>query len=79
MTALNDVWTLDVSDMAHMKWEQKITSGRRPDPRGYHTANIVGSVMIVIGGSNAKDFFHDIWCLDLGMAPLSPQTRRWLI
>lgn len=70
MTALHDVWTLDVSDMAHMKWEQQHPTGRKPDPRGYHTANLVGNVMIVVGGSNAKEFFHDIWCLDLGMSDL---------
>ncbi|KAF9463377.1 hypothetical protein BDZ94DRAFT_1218326 [Collybia nuda] len=65
MTALHDVWTLDISDMAHMKWEQQHPTGRKPDPRGYHTANLVGNVMIVVGGSNAKEFFHDIWCLNL--------------
>jgi N-acetylneuraminic acid mutarotase len=66
MTALNDVWTLDVSDPKNMKWEEQKIRGRVPDPRGYHTANLVGNVMIVVGGSNAKDFFPDVWCLDLG-------------
>jgi len=67
MTALNDIWTLDVSSMSKMKWEKIETSGRRPDARGYHSANLIGNVMIVVGGSNGKDLFTDIWLLDLGV------------
>jgi hypothetical protein len=66
MTALNDVWTLDVSSMTKMKWQKIETTGRKPDARGYHTANLVGNVMIVVGGSNGKELFTDIWCLHLG-------------
>lgn len=73
MTALNDVWTLDVSSMSKMKWQKIETSGRRPDARGYHSANLVGNVMIVVGGSNGKDLFTDIWLLNLGT------YRRWIL
>ncbi|KAJ6542737.1 galactose oxidase [Mycena capillaripes] len=70
MTALNDVWTLDVSNIAKMRWEELQTIGRKPSHRGYHTANLIGNVMIVVGGSDGKDCFNDIWCLNL-------DTLRW--
>ncbi|KAF7304735.1 hypothetical protein MKEN_01187600 [Mycena kentingensis (nom. inval.)] len=72
MTALNDVWTLDVSAIASgkMRWEELATSGRKPGHRGYHTANLVSNVMIVIGGSDGKDCFNDMWYLNL-------DTQRW--
>ncbi|KAF7331156.1 Galactose oxidase [Mycena sanguinolenta] len=70
MTALNDVWTLDVSNMGKMRWDELQTSGRKPSHRGYHTANLIGNVMIVVGGSDGKDCFNDIWCLNL-------DTLRW--
>jgi Rab9 effector protein with kelch motifs len=67
MKALNDLWTLDVSGpMDKLRWEQVQTSSRRPSPRGYHTANLIGSVMIVVGGSDGRDCFSDVWALDLG-------------
>jgi hypothetical protein len=62
-------WTLDVgnSSLDRMRWEQVAIAGRkRPSPRGYHTANLVQIVMIVIGGSDSCECFLDIWCLDLG-------------
>ncbi|KAF8183747.1 hypothetical protein K438DRAFT_1599345 [Mycena galopus ATCC 62051] len=70
MTALNDVWTLDVTNIAKMRWEELQTTGRKPSHRGYHTANLIGNVMIVVGGSDGKDCFNDIWCLNL-------DTLRW--
>ncbi|KAJ7353683.1 galactose oxidase [Mycena albidolilacea] len=70
MTALNDVWTLDVTNVAKMRWEELQTTGRKPSHRGYHTANLIGNVMIVVGGSDGKDCFNDIWCLNL-------DTLRW--
>ncbi|KAJ8469875.1 hypothetical protein ONZ45_g16742 [Pleurotus djamor] len=91
MTALNDVWTLDVSSAtnrggddgnsnakggnniyARMRWEERITSGRKPSPRGYHTANLIGSVMVVVGGSDGKECFSDIWALNLDTLVWSP-------
>ncbi|KAI0255637.1 hypothetical protein BJV78DRAFT_690122 [Lactifluus subvellereus] len=70
LQALNDVWTLDVSgSLDRMKWEQVTISGRkRPSPRGYHTANLVQNVMIVVGGSDGRECFQDIWCLNLDTA-----------
>ncbi|KAL0956856.1 hypothetical protein HGRIS_002964 [Hohenbuehelia grisea] len=91
MTALNDVWTLDVSsglpgdatgshgsgsgsgssksgamNFSRMRWEEVPTSEPKPSPRGYHTANLVGNMMIIVGGSDGKECFSDIWCLNLG-------------
>jgi Galactose oxidase, central domain/Kelch motif len=71
--ALNDVWSLDTSiPVERMKWELLKTHGERPGPRGYHTANLVGNIMIVIGGSDGRDCFSDIWVLNLGTSMLSP-------
>ncbi|KZT69462.1 galactose oxidase [Daedalea quercina L-15889] len=66
MEALNDLWTLDCSGPTErMRWEQVETRGRKPMPRGYHTANLVGNVMVVVGGSDGRECFSDIWCLSL--------------
>ncbi|KAF8970571.1 hypothetical protein BDZ97DRAFT_1914469 [Flammula alnicola] len=70
LTALNDVWTLDVSGGAGtqarpMRWEEVETRGKKPGPRGYHTANLIGNIMVVIGGSDGKESFTDVWCLNL--------------
>lgn len=52
----------------NMKWEQIETKGiKKPGPRGYHTANLIGNIMVVIGGSDGKDSFDELWTLDLGM------------
>lgn len=70
LQALNDVWTLDVgTSLDRMKWEQiTITGRKRPSPRGYHTANLVQNMMIVVGGSDGRECFQDIWCLNLDTA-----------
>ncbi|PCH42996.1 galactose oxidase [Wolfiporia cocos MD-104 SS10] len=66
MEALNDVWTLDIGAPGdRMQWEQMPTKGTKPTPRGYHTANLVGNVMVVVGGSDGRECFSDIWCLNL--------------
>jgi len=76
LTALNDLWTLDVSRLdaslrgasnEGLKWTLIKTKGEPPAPRGYHTANLVGSVMVVVGGSDGQKCFSDVWCLNLGM------------
>ncbi|KAI9864752.1 MAG: hypothetical protein M1824_004659 [Vezdaea acicularis] len=77
--ALNDVWRLDVSDFNKLSWRlmspptssKSSTSidGRlgslRPIARGYHSANMVGSKMIVFGGSDGQDCFRDLWIFDV--------------
>ncbi len=68
-TALNDVWVLEVVGVPpeRMRWQKQRTTGSKPSPRGYHTANLVGNIMIVVGGSDGRQTFSDIYCLNLGM------------
>lgn len=75
--ALNDIWRLDVSDFNKMSW--KLISGPssadgrspvtgkelRPKARGYHTANIVGTKLIIYGGSDGGECFNDVWVYDV--------------
>ncbi|KAI0334134.1 galactose oxidase [Cubamyces sp. BRFM 1775] len=64
--ALNDVWTLDLSGgLDRLRWEEVVTHGEKPSPRGYHTANLIGNVMVLVGGSDGSQCFSDIWCLNL--------------
>ncbi|KAF9234591.1 hypothetical protein BU15DRAFT_52453, partial [Melanogaster broomeanus] len=76
LTALNDLWTLDVSRLdtslrggsggsGGLRWTQIKTHGDPPAPRGYHTANLIGNVMVVVGGSDGRECFSDVWCLNL--------------
>ena len=67
--ALNDVWRLDVSDVSKLSWKMisppsKANPGR-PTARGYHTANMVGSKMIIFGGSDGAECFRDVWVFDV--------------
>jgi len=77
LTALNDLWTLDIpsgmglNSSRPMRWEEVQTTGPKPNPRGYHTANLIGNVMVVIGGSDSKECYTDVWSLDLGRILLS--------
>ncbi|KAG6330685.1 hypothetical protein ID866_8403 [Astraeus odoratus] len=76
LTALNDLWALDVSRLdtsmrsgsgnSGLKWSLIKTRGEPPAPRGYHTANLIGNVMVVVGGSDGRECFSDVWCLNLG-------------
>ncbi|KAI1821286.1 galactose oxidase [Xylaria intraflava] len=37
----------------------------KPKARGYHTANMVGSKLIIYGGSTATERFNDVWVYDV--------------
>ncbi|OTA64021.1 galactose oxidase [Hypoxylon sp. EC38] len=37
----------------------------RPRARGYHTANMVGSKLIIYGGSDGGECFNDVWVYDV--------------
>lgn len=69
--ALNDIWRLDVSDANKMSWklisgpEKGGSQGPRPKARGYHTANMVGSKLIIYGGSDGGECFDDVWVFDV--------------
>lgn len=68
--ALNDVWRLDVGDMNKMSWKlisapEKGQKDYRPKARGYHTSNMVGSKLIIFGGSDGGECFDDVWVYDV--------------
>ncbi|KAM0556777.1 hypothetical protein ACHAPJ_005837 [Fusarium lateritium] len=71
--ALNDIWRLDVADVNKMSWRlvsspDKASPGSkdyRPKARGYHTANMVGSKLIIFGGSDGGECFDDVWVYDV--------------
>lgn len=74
--ALNDIWRLDVSDTNKMSWRmisaplaaEDMGVGKehqRPKARGYHTANMVGSKLIIFGGSDGGECFNDVWVYDV--------------
>ena len=74
--ALNDIWRLDVGDVNKMSWKL-ISESTDPDvapspgkelvpkARGYHTANMVGSKLIIFGGSDGGECFNDVWVYDV--------------
>lgn len=70
--ALNDVWRLDVADTNKMSWKlisppssSSSEDRTKPKARGYHTANIVGSKLIIYGGSDGGECFRDVWVFDV--------------
>ncbi|KAI6251302.1 hypothetical protein HI914_00015 [Erysiphe necator] len=70
--ALNDIWRLDVADINTMSWKliSPPCSGlaidkSKPKARGYHTANMVGSKLIIYGGSDGGECFQDVWIFDV--------------
>jgi N-acetylneuraminic acid mutarotase len=63
--ALNDVYRLDTSDMNTLKWQKLEPEGPIPTSRGYHTSTLVGSKLVVFGGSDGHECFSDCHILDL--------------
>lgn len=76
--ALNDVWALKISDPDELTWEEWKATGDVPVQKGYHTANLVGSKMLVYGGSDGNHSFSDIHVLDLGKQ-MQMDSRRLVI
>lgn len=76
--ALNDVWALKISDPDELTWEEWKATGDVPVQKGYHTANLVGSKMLVYGGSDGNHSFSDIHVLDLGKQ-MQMDSRRLLV
>lgn len=77
--ALNDVWRLDVADTNKMSWKlvsppttPTVEDKTKPKARGYHTANMVGSKLIIFGGSDGGECFRDVWIFDAATALFSP-------
>ena len=79
--ALNDVWRLDVADTNKMSWKlisaptsSSADDKTKPKARGYHTANIVGSKLIIFGGSDGGKCPRDVWVFDIETSTFSPVT-----
>ncbi|EKD18510.1 uncharacterized protein L3040_007465 [Drepanopeziza brunnea f. sp. 'multigermtubi'] len=77
--ALNDVWRLDVADTNKMSWRlvsppssASVEDKTKPKARGYHTANMVGSKLIIFGGSDGGECFRDVWVFDVETQHFSP-------
>ncbi|TVY29995.1 Tip elongation aberrant protein [Lachnellula hyalina] len=77
--ALNDVWRLDVADTNKMSWKlisapSSVSSEdeNKPKARGYHTSNMVGSKLIIFGGSDGGECFRDVWVFDVETKAFSP-------
>ncbi|TVY78276.1 Tip elongation aberrant protein, partial [Lachnellula suecica] len=77
--ALNDVWRLDVADTNKMSWKlisapssSSSDDKMKPKARGYHTANMVGSKLIIFGGSDGGECFRDVWVFDVETLLFSP-------
>jgi Rab9 effector protein with kelch motifs len=77
LMALSDLWTLDlgpnltgvvdsVTGKRAARWTEIEVHGTKPGPRGYHSATLVKDTMVVVGGSDSKECYTDIWCLNLG-------------
>lgn len=87
MRALDDVWTLSLGPNQNgiegpdrkrgLKWEEQMTIGRKPSRRGYHTSSFVGNKMVVVGGSDGKECFTDIWILNLGTCVAHPRVASF--
>ncbi|KAL6974809.1 hypothetical protein U1Q18_048406 [Sarracenia purpurea var. burkii] len=63
----SDVIVLNLDTMA---WNTLSTTGHGPGPRDSHSAVLVGSQMIVFGGTNGSKKVNDLHILDLG-------SREW--
>ena len=66
--ALNDVWRLDITNLTRPSWKLVSPAGKSsnlPTARGYHTANIVGTKLIIFGGSDGQECFRDVWMFDV--------------
>lgn len=49
-------------------------AGAAPKARGYHTANMVGSKLIIYGGSDGGECFNDVWVYDVNARAWKPVT-----
>jgi hypothetical protein len=63
-----------------MRWEQVAISGRKwLSLRGHHTANLAENIMTVVGGSDGRKCFQDIWCPNLDACAAIPRPPIILV
>lgn len=53
-----------VLDTERWHWRHPTTDGPNPAPRSYHSATVVGSLMVVFGGNNQDESFDKVNVLD---------------
>ncbi|RYH17592.1 hypothetical protein EON65_28400 [archaeon] len=69
----NDMWTFNFVDM---EWRPTITSGIQPRSRYRHTAEVIGTKMFLLGGSdNGDDSAEE--SKSLGLHELNLETMQW--
>mmetsp|Transcript_3978 Transcript_3978/g.6024 ORF Transcript_3978/g.6024 Transcript_3978/m.6024 type:complete len:759 (+) Transcript_3978:1-2277(+) len=59
---LNDLHTLEISSLV---WKQVRVLGAAPQPRQYHTSEVIGSSLYIFGGYNGSHWLGDLVILDL--------------
>lgn len=62
-------------DLSSYHWTKLRTSGPAPSARVNHCISTVGSKLYLFGGFDPLNevYFDDVWMLDLGHSPVSPQ------
>lgn len=58
----NDVHIFDTDTLS---WQQEPITGDGPEPRGGHTASLVGTNIYLFGGASSESTFGDVYKLDL--------------
>ncbi len=54
-----------VLDTKSMTWSTPETSGEKPSPRAWHSANVCGKYIVIFGGTAGRlSFFNDVHVLD---------------
>ena len=61
--------------MSAIFWSRPGTSGGGPVARGGHTANMMGNLLVVFGGTCSDEsgfvYFNDVWVLDTDVSPMN--------
>lgn len=70
---MNDVWIFNFTDLT---WAQQACSGIQPRPRYRHTAEVLGTSMFILGGSDTVTDESD-GCSYLSIHELNIETMQW--
>lgn len=62
ITCYNDVYVFDTGSK---EWSLEKVTGELPEPRGGHTATLLGTDIFVVGGANSEKTFGDVYRLDI--------------
>lgn len=65
------------ADAVTLEWEARTASGIPPSPRGYHTAVLHDSRLLLFGGFNGQMVFDELWTLELAGLAFLPQITRF--